>query len=121
MEPDHPFIAHTLSLLARLYFEQGHTEQAEIFWKRSFAMVEKTLGPQHLVTAERLNDLAELSVAQGRYMEAQALCERALSICEERCGSEHPDTIKYRQHLTSILSKIEMERDDDRHPAPSVC
>ena len=117
LEPDHLLIAHSLNLLGRLSYEQGNYEQTETLWKRSLAILEKTLGPEHPVTAERLNDLAELSFVQGCYTQARFLCQKAYSICKNILGPEHPDTITYREHLTSIVSKIEGKQDGDHHPA----
>ncbi len=116
LEPGRPLIAQNLNLLARLSYEQGNYEQAETLWKRSLAILEKTLGPEHPAIAESLNDLAALYFAQGRYTQAQPLCQRAFSICENILGPEHPDTITYRKHLTSILSKIEARQDNIHHP-----
>jgi len=121
LEPGHPRIAQNLNLLARLSYEQGNAERAEALWIQALAIMEKTLGPEHPATAESLNNLAELYVAQGRYPQAQSLCQRALSIGEQRLGPEHPDTITYRQHLSKIVSNMQMEQDGDHHPAPSAC
>lgn len=113
--PEHSLIAQLVYLLARLSYEQKNYEQAETFWKRSLSIVEKTFGPEHPATAERLNDLAELYHTQGRYTEAQILWQRAFNICEKRLGPEQPETIIYRKHLTTILSKSEAEQNGD-HP-----
>jgi tetratricopeptide (TPR) repeat protein/transcriptional regulator with XRE-family HTH domain len=109
LEPEHPLIALNLNLLGRLYFTQANYELAQSLWKRSLTILEKTLGSEHPAIAERLNDLAELSFAQGCYSEARSLCQRAIDICEKRLGSQHPDTIAYREHLATIVSKIEAE------------
>ena len=117
LDPDDPIIAHILNLLARLSYKQGNNERAETLWQRSLAIIEKTFGSEHPVTAERLSDLATLSFAQGHYAQAQSLCQRTLNIGERMLGPDHPDTIAYRELLTTILSKMEAEQDDD-HPAP---
>lgn len=119
LEPEHPFIAHNLNLLARLSFVQGNYEQAETLWRRFLAIFEKTLGSEHPATAERLNDLAELYTAQERYPQALSFCQRALNIYERVPGSAHPDTISVREHLTRIKITIKKEQGDGFHPAPS--
>ena len=116
LEPGHHIIAQSLNLRARLSYEQRNYEQAETLWKRALAIVEKTFGLEHPSTAEQLNNLAELYAAQGRFIQAESLCHRALDICEKILGSEHPDTISYRQHLSRVVNKKEVEQGDSDHP-----
>lgn len=117
---DDLIIAQIFNLLAKLSYEQGNNERAETLWQRSLVIIEKALGPEHPITAERLNDLVKLYVAQSRYTQAQTPSQRALNIGERILGPDHPDTIVYRELLTTILSKMEAEQDNDCHPAPPV-
>jgi tetratricopeptide (TPR) repeat protein/DNA-binding XRE family transcriptional regulator len=104
-----PIIAQICNLLAKLSYEQGNYGRAETLWQRSFTIIEKSLGTEHPVTAEMLKNMAALSFARGRFARAQSLCQRAIDISEKMLGTDHLDTIAYRELLTTIMSKMNVE------------
>src|SRR6266498_454762 len=62
-------LAETLGTLATILYSQGkHTEAGEVY-KRTLAIVEKTLGPGHLRVADNLNGLAQIYQMQGKLAE----------------------------------------------------
>jgi tetratricopeptide (TPR) repeat protein len=79
------------SRLTNLYDDQGRYAEAELLYKRSLTIAEKTLGPDHPDVATSLNNLAALYRAQGRYAEAEPLSKRSLTIIEKALGPDHPD------------------------------
>ena len=64
---------------------------AEPLYRRSLAVVEKTLGKDHPDVATGLNNLAELYSALGRYELTEPLYSRSLAIWEKALGKDHPD------------------------------
>jgi hypothetical protein len=58
--PDHPDVATSLNNVAGLYCTQRQYAQAEPLYKRSLAIMEKTLGPDHPEVAQSLENLAAL-------------------------------------------------------------
>lgn len=100
--PNHPDVAQTLDILARLSHEQGQYHQALPLYQHALAIREQTLGPAHLDVAQSLNSLAEYYRFQGQYAEAQPLSERALAIAEQLHGPNHPDVAQSLNNLAEI-------------------
>jgi len=69
-------VATILNNLARLYHDQERFADAEPLYKRSLAIVEKTLGSKNLKASTRVRNLADLYHAQGRDEEARPLYQR---------------------------------------------
>jgi len=108
---DHPDVANSLNNLAALYLEQGRYADAKPLFKRSLAILEKSLGPDHPGVATALNNLAELYRDQGRYVDAEPLYNRSLAIWEKSLGPDHPSV------ATALKGSIE-HRAASLRPSP---
>jgi tetratricopeptide (TPR) repeat protein len=90
LAPENPYVAASLSNLARLYRTQGKYAEAEPLYQRSLAIYKKTLGPEHPDMANSLNNLAVLYQDQGKYAAAEPLFQQALDIREQALGPGTP-------------------------------
>ena len=98
--------------VARLCNSLGYWEhlrgvygEAERWYERGLAIMQKVLGPEHQNTARMMNNLAGIRLEQMRYAEAQALYEQVLAIWNVALGPEHPDTARCMNNLASALGR----------------
>ncbi len=82
----------------------GKFSEAEPLFRRSLAILEKTLGPEHPSVATGLNNLGMLYHNQGKYAEAEPLLRRALAIREKLLGPAHPDVATSLNNLAFLYS-----------------
>ncbi|HEX8118250.1 MAG TPA: tetratricopeptide repeat protein [Pyrinomonadaceae bacterium] len=87
--PKNPYLAHSLSELGRVKYEQGKYAEAEPLYKRAIAIDEEVSKDASLAVV--LNNLAELYRTQARYAEAEPLLKRAISVFEKSLGPNHPN------------------------------
>jgi tetratricopeptide (TPR) repeat protein len=73
-------LATSLNNLAALYHQQGKYDEAEPLYKRSLAIVEKSLGPEHPHMATSLENYAMLLRKTNREVEAARIEARAKAI-----------------------------------------
>jgi tetratricopeptide (TPR) repeat protein len=73
-------VAITLNNLGLLHEDLGDSAQAELLYRRSFAIAERNLGPEHPDVALSLNNLAALAAAREDFPEAHRLLRRAQTI-----------------------------------------
>jgi tetratricopeptide (TPR) repeat protein len=64
--------------------------EAETFYRRGLAILEKALGPSHAEIAIVLFRMAESYRAQKLYNDVEPLFERAAAMMAKTLGSEHP-------------------------------
>ena len=84
-------VQSVLSGLADLYRVQGRYREAENYYQRELAIIEKTQGPGSPAVAQALsNNLAALYRAQGRRDEAESAYKRALAILEKALPATDP-------------------------------
>lgn len=88
--PRHPEVAHSLTDLGVLCWQQGKDAEAEPLLQRALHIWEQALGPQHLEIARPLNNLAIVCWQQGNYAEAEDLFHQAFHIREQVLGPDHP-------------------------------
>lgn len=84
-------LAVSLNNLAAVYEAQGRYPEAEPFYIRSLAILERVLGPRDPSVGYGLNNLGALYESQGKHVEAEALYMRALEILKGALGPEHVD------------------------------
>lgn len=101
--PDHPAVAMSLSIQARLLQAIGDYSKAQPLYERALRIQERALGKEHLDVAGRLGNLARLLRLQGDYNGARPLAERALKINERVLGAEHPAVAISLNDLAAIL------------------
>lgn len=58
----HLDLIYPLNMLAILYYEQEHYEQAESLFQRVLRIIEQTLGPEHLELARALNNVGSFYI-----------------------------------------------------------
>ncbi len=73
-------MATSLNNLAELYSAQDHYAEAEPFYQRALAIVEKALGPEHPHVATTLENYAALLRETARADEAERMEARAKAI-----------------------------------------
>ncbi|OXA62677.1 Kinesin light chain [Folsomia candida] len=74
--------ATVLTVLASVYREQNHPQEAVNLLKDVFAIKEHTQGKYNLSVAATLNDLYKMYAACGNYIDAKSSCKTALDILE---------------------------------------
>ena len=89
---EHYEIALNLSNLAAVHAARGDLRAAELMYRQSLAMEEKTIGPDHPDTALTALNLGVLLSEEGRLTEAPVLCELALRSFEASLAPDHPRT-----------------------------
>jgi hypothetical protein len=62
----HAFVAQSTYDLAVFYKDQGHYEEADLFFQRSLKIWTHTLGQKHPNVAQNLKDIAELYKTMGK-------------------------------------------------------
>jgi tetratricopeptide (TPR) repeat protein len=81
---------------------RGQYADAELLYRRSLAILEKTLEADDPDVALSLNNLGELYRAKGKYTEAEKLLKRSLTIREKVLGPDHPDTAQSLNNLALL-------------------
>ena len=116
--PASPRLAPPLSLLGRVYAEQGKCEAAGMLFQRSLLIAERSLGREHPQYAVTLSCLAGVRQAEKRWGEAELFYQEALSITERVYGPRHPRVaevlIGYRSLLQAMKRKAEARRIAER-------
>jgi tetratricopeptide (TPR) repeat protein len=97
-----PLAGLPYSELGIQYARSGRLDEAEALFKKSIAILEKTVGPIHPDLAKSLNNLGELYRIQNRETEAEAIHQRILAIRERTLGPNHPDVAKSLNNLALI-------------------
>lgn len=90
LDPTHPDLAASLTILAALHRTQGRYAEALRLHHQALASREQILGPDHPDLTDNLNGLVRLYQDQGQDQEAVPLAQRALSIRERVLGPDHP-------------------------------
>ncbi len=90
VDPAHPQMARTLSLIGTQFWFEGDLVQAKQFSARAVAVAENALRPGHPDLAYYLRNLALPVADLGDLADARTLRERALAIAESSLGSDHP-------------------------------
>jgi tetratricopeptide (TPR) repeat protein len=101
-KPDDPNLSGNLSNLAKIYFDQGDYQKAEILLKKSLEITEKLYESDHVKVAARLNNLALLYKSQGKYEQAEPLYFRAIEIHKKALGYESPDLANGLNNLAEL-------------------
>ena len=101
--PEDHRLATSLSNLAELYRGQGKYAEAEPFYQRTLAILEKALGPEHPYVATSLSSLGVLYATQGKYAEAEPLHKRSLAIREKALGPDHPNVAASLENYAKFL------------------
>jgi tetratricopeptide (TPR) repeat protein len=97
-----PQAALPYSELGIQYAQSGRPAEAEAVFKKSIAILEKTVGPMHPDLAKSLNNLAELYRTENRETEAEPLNQRILAIRERTLGPDNPEVGKSLYNLALI-------------------
>jgi hypothetical protein len=90
--PDHPNTAISLSILARVLSQSGHTDDAEALFNRAITIGEKALGLGHPSTQRFCSHWARHMLDTGRAAEALPLAQAALATHEATSGPNNPWT-----------------------------
>ena len=104
-------LADTLTMLARVYSDQGKFAAAEPLLKDALAVYRQKLGNQSPRVAVALNELASCHHKQGEYLEAEPLCKEALAIDEKVLGPDTPSVASTANNLAEIYQKEGKDQD----------
>src|SRR5262245_12512049 len=75
---DHPQLATAIFSVAYILESLRRYADAEVLYKQSLVITEKSLGPDHPDVAHVLNAIAYLYASERRYAEAELLYKRSL-------------------------------------------
>ncbi|MDP3704161.1 MAG: tetratricopeptide repeat protein [Candidatus Omnitrophota bacterium] len=88
--------------LATQYFSQGKYPEAESYYQRALAIVEKASAPDDVMLMDSLEGLADLFSWQGKYAEAEPLYKRLLAMRETALGTGHLSLVRPLVQLTFL-------------------
>ena len=89
--------------LGSLLMSKNIWHEAEILYRRAWAIDAASYGAEHPNVARDLNNLAQLLQATNRLAEAEPLMRRALAIDEASYGAEHPNVAIRLNNLAALL------------------
>jgi len=99
--PDDVSLAKLHYGLGVLHDVQGQTAEAEPFYQRALAILEKA-DPDHASVAKVLNALAGVRIQQKRDAEAEPFYQRALAVLEKALGPDHPEVATTLNKLATL-------------------
>ncbi|MBS1996391.1 MAG: tetratricopeptide repeat protein [Cyanobacteria bacterium SZAS LIN-2] len=99
-------IACTKHILADVYFDLGHLDQAEPLVQDALAVEAKTFGPQSGWRLEAQHILANIPYKRGNLSEAERLYSTLLTTEEKYRGRNEPWTVGTRVKLALIREKL---------------
>lgn len=102
-------LAAALNNLGQVHAGQGRDELAEPLYKRSIALMEKSVSLDTPLVSAELTNLAALYQRQGRFAEAEPLFKRALAVSEKGLSREHPDVGRALNNLATLYVKQERQ------------
>jgi len=102
-------LAAALNNLGQVHAGQGRDDLAEPLYKRSIALMEKSVGLETPLISAELTNLAALYQRQGRFTEAEPLFKRALAVSEKGLSREHPDVGRALNNLATLYVKQERQ------------
>ena len=102
-------LAAALNNLGQVHAGQGRDDLAEPLYKRSIALMERSLGLDTPLVSAELTNLAGLYQRQGRFTEAEPLFKRALAVSEKGLSREHPDVGRALNNLATLYVKQERQ------------
>lgn len=103
--PDHPDLAIRLSILALLYQEQHKYTQAETFYKRFLAIVEKAgVTDEDPFVSGVLKGMVRLYEEMGRNRDAIPIIKRVLANTEKEWGADHPRVALDLERMARLYS-----------------
>jgi serine/threonine protein kinase/tetratricopeptide (TPR) repeat protein len=94
-------MARTENDLARLYYQQDKTTEAEKMCADA-VRVGRAVSPHSATVADTLANLSRVQSANGQYKEAEASAKEALAIRQKILGPEHKDIATTLQALAEI-------------------
>lgn len=107
--PDHPDVAEIIRYLAIAYAHapasENKAQQAEEYYKKSIASLEKTMGTSNTQYGSSVRELAAYYVTQGKTKEAIDLYQQVLSIDETTYGANSAKVAGDLETLAKIMNK----------------
>jgi Tetratricopeptide repeat len=103
-----------LHYIARYYWEQGRSNEAEQLQLEVLALQKEVLGAKHPDTIGAMANLASTWWQQGRSNEAEQLQLKVLALRKEVLGAKHPDTIRAMANLTVMEQQSTFNNTDTR-------
>jgi len=104
--------AKMLSLIARVYDELGHYNQALAISQEALTLYQSSLGEEHPETIANLTQLSWVLDELGQYDAALPLAERAVTLVQhsEPGGLEHADVLQQYSSVLHMIGRLEEAR-----------
>jgi tetratricopeptide (TPR) repeat protein len=97
--------------LGQTYLDWHKPDQAESFYRRSVAIVEKIDGPDSSELTPRLTGLAQALRAQKKFTEAEDLFKRDLQITQKGSGPNSPQVAEVLDQYAALLADMKKTED----------
>ena len=107
-------LAKSFHSLGALLYDQGSSPEAESFYQKAIATLEKRPGFDQRDLAGMLNNLALLYKNQGRFSESEPLYLRSLAIVENTMGTEHLEVETSLNNLAALHVKQGRHQEAER-------
>ncbi len=117
--PDHPDVAPTLAVLAKMYQAQGKYDDTERALKRLLAIQEKALGPDQEKVLAVQDKLGMLYRIEHRYGEAETFLRKSLVSREQTSGPHQDDICQSLDKLAALHQS--QDRFNDAEPEIKRC
>jgi len=104
-------VAVCCDYLGQNYLGWNKPDQAELFYRRSVAIVEKLAGADSTDLSHRLMGLAGALRAQKKYAEAESLYKRNLMITEKGGGADTPQVADVLDQYAALLVDMKKLKD----------
>jgi len=104
-------VAVCCDYLGQNYLGWNKPDQAELFYRRSVAVVEKIAGADSTDLSPRLMGLASALRAQKKYAEAESLYKRNLMITQKGMGADTPQVADVLDQYAALLADMKKPKD----------
>lgn len=103
---NHVAVAQTVNNLARLYYQGGHFEKAELFGRQCIEMQEKLFGPEDGNLGCSVHNLATLYHMQKKFDLAEPMYKKSLEIKRKAFGPDHPETTRLLKSYADLMRNM---------------
>ncbi|HXU33110.1 MAG TPA: serine/threonine-protein kinase [Thermoanaerobaculia bacterium] len=107
--PDHPYVAHALREIGRIYLAQGRLADAEPYLRRCLEIRSKKLEARHPDLAKAQISLARCLIGLGRYDEAAPLLREARTTLITVYGADH-EVVRAPEELLAEIERARAKR-----------
>ncbi len=103
LEPQNPYLAHSLFNLGFVFKRQGDLESAEKNIREAVEILRNAHGENHYITAQGYVGLAQILLEKGKLEESERLYRKAVVLARSIYGYENTKTASYMRVLAYCL------------------